>query len=61
MLVLEEAYKQKTVEKIIKKWLTLQKTIKEEIILEDVIIRHQQNEFTQLIYFNFFYNKLYLL
>jgi hypothetical protein len=40
--------KEKKVESVIQKWLLLQKTIKEEITLEDVIIRHQQNEFDQL-------------
>ena len=40
---ISEDKKQKNVEKIIKKWLSLQKTIKEEITLEDVII-HQQDE-----------------
>ena len=38
-----EDKKQQNVDKIIKKWLSLQKTIKEEITLEDVII-HQQDE-----------------
>ena len=36
--------KQKNVEHIIKKWLNLQKTIKEEITLEDVIIQQQEND-----------------
>ena len=36
--------KQKNVERIIKKWLNLQKTIKEEITLEDVIIKQQEND-----------------
>jgi hypothetical protein len=57
--VLDELNKQKTIEKVIQKWLTLQKTIKEEITLEDVIIRHQQNEFTQLKdYFKEYYKKI---
>jgi len=56
---LDESNKQKTIEKVIQKWLTLQKTIKEEITLEDVIIRHQQNEFTQLKdYFKEYYKKI---
>lgn len=56
---LDEINKQKTIEKVIQKWLTLQKTIKEEITLEDVIIRHQQNEFTQLKdYFKEYYKKI---
>lgn len=56
---LQESNKQKAVEKVIQKWLTLQKTIKEEITLEEVIIRHQQNEFTQLKdYFKQYYQKI---
>ena len=43
-----EMYNEEMVESVIQKWLLLQKTIKEEITLEDVIIRHQQNEFVQL-------------
>ena len=43
-----EINKEKMVELVIQKWLLLQKTIKEEITLEDVIIRHQENEFVQL-------------
>ena len=43
-----EINKEKMVESVIQKWLLLQKTIKEEITLEDVIIRHQENEFVQL-------------
>ena len=39
-----EEEKQKCVEQIIKKWLNLQKTIKEEITLEDVIIKQQEND-----------------
>ena len=39
-----EEQKQKHVEDIIKKWLNLQKTIKEEITLEDVIIKQQEND-----------------
>ena len=34
------------VESIIQKWLVLQKTIKEEITLEEVILKHQENEFS---------------
>ena len=40
--------KQEKVEKIIKKWLELQKTIKEEITLEDVIIKQQSDDFNYL-------------
>ena len=50
--------KEKMAESVIQKWLLLQKTIKEEITLEDVIIRHQENEFVQLKdYFKQYYLK----
>ena len=53
-----ETNKQKMVELIIQKWLKLQKTIKEELSLEDVILRHQENEFVQLKdYFKKYYIK----
>ena len=59
-VAMEEKNRQEQVELVIQKWLILQKTIKEEITLEDVIIRHQQNEFVQLKdYFKQYYiNKL---
>ena len=41
---ISEEQKQKLVEKIINKWLNLQKTIKEEITLEEVIIKQQQDD-----------------
>ena len=41
---LSEEQKQKNAEQIIKKWLNLQKVIKEEITLEDVIIKQQEND-----------------
>ena len=41
---ISDEQKQKNVERIIKKWLNLQKTIKEEITLEDVIIKQQEND-----------------
>ena len=55
-----ELEKEKIIESIIQKWLKLQKTIKEEITLEDVIIRHQKDEFDQLKdYFKkYYYTKL---
>ena len=34
--------------KVIKKWLNLQKIIKEETILEKIIFNHQEKEFNQL-------------
>ena len=40
--------RQEKVEKIIQKWLTLQKTIKEEITLEEVIIKQQNDDFDYL-------------
>ena len=43
-----EIKKEEMAEKIIQKWLTLQKTIKEEITLEDVIISQQKNDFNHL-------------
>ena len=43
---ISEEKKQKNVENVIKQWLSLQKTIKEEITLEDVII-HQQSSDTE--------------
>ena len=45
---ISEEQKQKLVEKIINKWLNLQKTIKEEITLEDVIIKQQQDDTNNL-------------
>ena len=43
-----EEKKQKNVEQIIQQWLSLQKTIKEEITLEDVIIHQQSNDTNNL-------------
>ena len=40
--------RQKKVEKIIQKWLALQKTIKEEITLEEVILKQQDDDFNNL-------------
>ena len=40
--------RQEKVEKIIQKWLLLQKTIKEEITLEEVIIKQQKDDFDYL-------------
>ena len=42
--IISEEQKQKMVEKIINKWLNLQKIIKEEITLEDVILKQQQDD-----------------
>ena len=41
---ISEEQKQKIVEKVINKWLNLQKTIKEEITLEDVILKQQKDD-----------------
>ena len=46
--VLIETNKKKMVESVIQKWLMLQKTIKEEMTLEDVTTKHQENELIQL-------------
>ena len=43
-----KSLKQQKVEKIIQKWLKLQKIIKEEITLEDVIIKQQKDDFNYL-------------
>ena len=43
-----ELNKEQLSEKIIQKWLILQKTIKEEITLEDVITSQQKNDFNNL-------------
>ena len=42
--IISEEQEHKLVEKIINKWLNLQKIIKEEITLEDVIIKQQQDD-----------------
>ena len=43
-----ELKKEELSEKIVQKWLQLQKIIKEEITLEDVIINQQKNDFNHL-------------
>ena len=54
---LSDEQKQKNVEHVIRKWLNLQKTIKEEITLEDVIIKQQQNDKNNLMeFFRQFYD-----
>ena len=53
---ISESQKQKKMEQIIKKWLNLQKTIKEEITLEDVIIKQQENDANNL---KSFFKKFY--
>ena len=55
---IDKEKKEEMVQSVIHNWLLLQKTIKEEITLEDVIIRHQENEFVQLKdYFKQYYLK----
>ena len=52
-----EKDKQSNVEKVIKKWQNLQKIIKEEITLEDVIIKQQENDKEKLKkYFEDYYD-----
>ena len=53
----QEFLKEELAEKILKKWLSLQKTIKEEVTLEDVIISQQKNDFNHLKeYFKEYYS-----
>ena len=52
-----ELKKEELSEKIIQKWLKLQKTIKEEITLEDVIINQQKSDYNHLKdYFKDYYS-----
>ena len=52
-----ELKKEELSEKIIQKWLKLQKTIKEEITLEDVIINKQKSDYNHLKnYFKDYYS-----
>ena len=55
-----EEQKQQLVEKIINKWLNLQKIIKEEITLEDVIIKQQQDDTKNLksLFIKYYQTKL---
>ena len=49
--------KKKLVEETIQKWLLLQKTVKEEITLEEIILKQQQDDFNKLkTYFKDFYD-----
>ena len=51
-----DSNRRKLVEKVIQKWLILQKTVKEEITLEDVIFKQQAGDFENLKkYFKEFY------
>ena len=48
--------KKKLVEETIQKWLFLQKNIKEEITLEEIILKQQEDDFNKLkAYFKNFY------
>ena len=51
---------QSLTETIVNKWLTLQKIIKEEITLEEIIAKQQENNQTNLnsSYFEYFSTKL---
>ena len=55
-----KSLKQQKVEKIIQKWLKLQKTIKEEITLEEVIIKQQTDDFNNLkdLFFKYYETKI---
>ena len=59
-LGLIEPNRRKNVDSIIEKWYDLQKTIKEELTLEEIISKRQKNDFEKLkIYFKEYYtNKL---
>ena len=52
--------KQQNVEKTIQKWIKLQKTIKEEITLEEVIIKQQKDDFNYLkdLFFQYYETKI---
>ena len=52
--------KQQKAEKIIQKWLKLQKTIKEEITLEEVITKQQTDDFNYLkeLFFKYYETKI---
>ena len=55
-----KSLRQQKVEKIIQKWLKLQKTIKEEITLEEVIIKQQTDDFNNLkdLFFKYYETKI---
>ena len=57
-----KSIKQQKVENIIQKWLKLQKTIKEEITLEEVIIKQQKDDFIHLkdLFFQYYEKKIKL-
>ena len=57
-----KSIKQQKVENIIQKWLKLQKTIKEEITLEEVIIKQQKDDFIYLkdLFFQYYEKKIKL-
>ena len=57
-LALIEPNRKKNVDSIIEKWFILQKTIKEELTLEEIISKKQKNDFDQLKkYFKEYYTK----
>ena len=55
-----KSLRQQKVEKVIQKWLKLQKTIKEEITLEEVIIKQQTDDFNNLkdLFFKYYETKI---
>ena len=55
-----KSMKQQKVEKIIQKWLKLQKVIKEEITLEEAIIKQQKDDFDNLkdLFFQYYEAKI---
>ena len=56
----KKSKKQGKSEKIIQKWLKLQKIIKEEVTLEEVIIKQQNDDFNNLkdLFFQYYETKL---
>ena len=53
---IEITEKKKLMEETIQKWLILQKTVKEEITLEEIILKQQEDDFNKLkTYFQDFY------
>ena len=52
-----EANEKKLIEETVQKWLLLQKTVKEEITLEEIILNQQQSDFNNLkLYFKQYYD-----
>ena len=52
-----EANEKKLIEETVQKWLLLQKTVKEEITLEEIILNQQQSDFNNLkLYYKQYYD-----